>query len=123
MSSPRWLRPHTITIRNKFPEEVGGKSSFKETVLRHVKFQGKAKDQLSREDTEVQDEYLVTIDCHDMEEVFIPFDQWDTDQKGFTVHPEGDEIEYKGQIYVITSFVLINPFRDDPEFIEITCQR
>lgn len=123
MISPRWLRPHTITIRNKILEEIDGKCSYKETILHHVKFQGKTTDDLSREDTEVQDEYLITIDCHDMEETFIPYDQWEKEQKGFTVHPEGDEIEYKGQIYAITSFVLINPFRDDPEFIEITCQR
>lgn len=123
MMSPRWLRPHMITIRNKFPNEQDGDCLFQETILKHVKFQGKAKDNLTREDTEVEDEYIVTIDCHDVEQPFIPYNKWEPGQKGFTIHPEGDELVYDEVIYSITSFTLIAPFGDRPEFIEITCQR
>lgn len=125
MRTPRFIRPHSITIVNYEPTETDNKRNSHETTLNHVKVQGAKKDSKSKELNYPDDSIKIIIDCSDIDKPFEPFTAWDASITGdsWTVHPQSDQVIFNGETLNIESFDVINPFGNDPEFVELTCLR
>ena len=69
------------------------------------------------------DTILITIDVNDYQadKVLVPPSEFKTPDKQFTLRT-GDRIEAHGDIYEITNVNILNPLRNTPEFIEVTCE-
>ena len=129
MRSPRFLRPHGVTIVNLMPE-IDRVKEEKETILNHVTVRGKHHTKVEDIDVSNRDGVVVTIDCTDVEEDYIPAVLWDEiiktnpkePIKGWTVHDIGDYLIFGSIRYSIVGFKIRAPF-GRIEFMELLCQR
>lgn len=125
MRTPRFLRPHSVTIFNKLSEEFNSEAVYHDTVLSYVKVQGKTKSTVSTRKSnslEVADEILIVVDLSDAPK-YKPFEHWNGDRESWTAHTSGDYILYDNRKLAIIGFTEINPFCNYPEFVEMICQR
>lgn len=125
MKTPRFIRPHSISICNLPAQETDYKRDPIITCLSHVKCEGPIRDTRTGQMMLPGDQIVVTIDCSDMDSDYVFWEEWDAQdvKTGWTVHPEDDYIIWNDVKYTILEHVLINPFQNAPEFIELTCQR
>lgn len=122
MSSPRFLRPHTITVRN-FGPEVDNEATYTDTVFQHVKFDGSYGITLGSRGVDTTDTVLIIVDCHDYEaqgKKLVLEHQYD-DPDTQVCFRTNDVILYNGQEYEISQVKVTDPFGTDPEFLEVTC--
>ena len=122
MSSPRFLRPHTITVRNYGPE-VDNEATYSDTVFKHVKFDGSYGITMATRGIDTTDTVLIMIDCKDYEAVgktLVLAHQYDDPETQVCFRPD-DVILYNGQEYTISQVKVTDPFGTDPQFLEVTC--
>lgn len=122
MSSPRFLRPHTITVRNYGPE-VDNEATYSDTVFKHVKFDGSYGITMATRGIDTTDTVLIMIDCKDYEAVgktLVLAHQYDDPETQVCFRPD-DVIIYNGQEYTISQVKVTDPFGTDPQFLEVTC--
>lgn len=122
MSSPRFLRPHTITVRN-FGPEVDNEATYSDTVFKHVKFDGTYGMTLGTRGVDTTDTVLIMIDCKDYEAVgktLVLAHQYSDPETQVCFRPD-DVIIYNGQEYTISQVKVTDPFGTDPQFLEVTC--
>lgn len=122
MSSPRFLRPHTITVRNYGPE-VDNEATYSDTVFKHVKFDGSYGITMATRGIDTTDTVLIMIDCKDYEAVgktLVLAHQYSDPETQVCFRPD-DVIIYNGQEYTISQVKVTDPFGTDPQFLEVTC--
>lgn len=122
VKSPRWLRPHTIKVMNILGEENLEEITSTVTV-QHVKVSKTKARTYGQTGTSNSDTILITIDVNDYkaDKILVPPSEFKTPDKQFTIRT-GDRIEVHGDIYEITNVNILNPLRNTPEFIEVTCE-
>ena len=122
VKSPRWLRPHTIKVMNVLGEENLEETTSTVTV-QHVKISKTKTRTYGQTGASNSDTILITIDVNDYQadKVLVPSSEFKTPDKQFTLRT-GDRIEAHGDIYEITNVNILNPLRNTPEFIEVTCE-
>lgn len=122
VKSPRWLRPHTIKVMNILGEENLEEITSTVTV-QHVKVSKTKARTYGQTGSSNSDTILITIDVNDYkaDKVLVPPSEFKTPDKQFTLRT-GDRIEAHGDIYEITNVNILNPLRNTPEFIEVTCE-
>ena len=122
MKSPRWLRPHTIKVMNILGEENLEEITSTVTV-QHVKVSKTKARTYGQTGASNSDTILITIDVNDYkaDKVLVPRSEFKTPDTQFTIRT-GDRIEVHGDIYEITNVNILNPLRNTPEFIEVTCE-
>ena len=121
--SPRFLRPHKISLFNKKDYELEGDVDYIQTDFNHVTVCAEHSSNSSKNKSEPSDNFVVTIDCNDVPTKYVDFAIWNKEMEGWTVHATDDYIIHKNQELEIVSFKIISPFGDEPSFIELTCQR
>lgn len=122
MSSPRFLRPHTITVRNYEPE-IDNEATYSDTVFKHVKFDGTYGLTLGTRGIDTTDTVLIIVDCKDYDagnKKLVLEHQYD-DPDSQVCFRKDDVILYNGQEYTISQVKVTDPFGTDPHFLEITC--
>lgn len=122
--TPSFLKPHTITIINRYKEEYRNEKPIKKTVLKGVKVDVSMADssiQQNKTNTIIKDTINVTIEDSPCL-TYKNFMEWDVSHKGWTVHPMGDTILYNNMELSIIAFEEIVPFGDVVR-IELKCQR
>lgn len=122
MKSPRWLRPHTIKVMNILGEENLEETTSTVTV-QHVKVSKTKARTYGQTGASNSDTILITIDVNDYkaDKILVSPSEFKTPDKQFTFRT-GDRIEVHGDIYEITNVNILNPLRNTPEFIEVTCE-
>ena len=122
VKSPRWLRPHTIKVMNILGEENLEEITSTVTV-QHVKVSKTKARTYGQTGSSNSDTILITIDVNDYkaDKVLVPPSEFKMPDKQFTLRT-GDRIEAHGDIYEITNVNILNPLRNTPEFIEVTCE-
>lgn len=122
VKSPRWLRPHTIKVMNILGEENLEEITSTVTV-QHVKVSKTKARTYGQTGVSNSDTILITIDVNDYkaDKILVPPSEFKTPDKQFTFRT-GDRIEVHGDIYEITNVNILNPLRNTPEFIEVTCE-
>ena len=120
--SPRWLRPHTIKVMNILEEENQEEQTSTVTI-QHVKVSKAKGRSYGQTGASNSDNVIITIDVNDYkaDKILVPPSEFNTPESQFTLRV-GDRIEAHGDIYEITNVTLINPLRNTPEFIEVTCE-
>ena len=120
MKSPRWLRPHSITVVNLLPEEEWEEQT-SEAILDHVKVTIDTSSTYGATGRSYQEVVTVTIDANDLEATkdYCPPDEFKHPNSQFTLRP-GDRLIYEGRSFEITGVQHVNPLRNAPEFIEVT---
>lgn len=122
VKSPRWLRPHTIKVMNILGEENLEETTSTATI-QHVKVSKTKARTYGQTGASNSDTILITIDVNDYQadKVLVPPLEFKTPDKQCTLRT-GDRIEAHGDIYEITNVNILNPLRNTPEFIEVTCE-
>lgn len=122
VKSPRWLRPHTIKVMNILGEENLEEITSTVTV-QHVKISKTKARTYGQTGASNSDTILITIDVNDYQadKVLVSPLEFKAPEKQFTFRT-GDHIEAQGDIYEITNVNILNPLRNTPEFIEVTCE-
>ena len=117
--SPRFLRPHTITIRNRIGESDVGEELFSEATIDHVKFDGTFGVTQSTRGLTNTDTVVVTIDMHDYDsdKTYTQASDFDPDTE-FVIRND-DQIVYQEDTYTINQVKVISPRGNDPDFIEV----
>ncbi|RRC92725.1 hypothetical protein EII25_03365 [Erysipelotrichaceae bacterium OH741_COT-311] len=118
--TPRFLRPHAITIVNAL-SEVDNVMQYKETIISHTKVEMKKYSRIQKTDTENNDDILVVIDLNDCDNHrYVPGHLYEGE--GFTAR-KGDEVIFNGEKLNVQSVLEVNPFGIDVQILELTCQR
>ena len=120
VKSPRWLRPHTVTVENDLPEK-DWEARTSTTVLKYVKVDYGRSSSFSKTGRTMIDTVTVTIDANDLvaDKEYVTADKYTDPDTQFTLRP-GDRIHYEGRVWEISGVKHINPLRNAPEFIEVT---
>ena len=122
VKSPRWLRPHTIKVMNVLGENNLEEETSTATV-QYVKV-SKTKGRIyGTTGASNSDSTIITIDVNDYkaDKELVSPSNFDTPKSQFTFRV-GDRIEAHGDFYEITNVNIINPLRNTPEFLEVTCE-
>lgn len=122
MKSPRWLRPHTVTVENVLPEQNWEESTSK-AELKYVKVEYGRSASYSTTGRTIRDAVTIVIDANDIvadKQLKKPSEFKDPETE-FTLRP-GDRIQYDDRIWEITGVQKINPLRNAPEFIEVRAE-
>jgi len=61
------------------------------------------------------------VNDYKADKVLVSPSEFRTPDTQFTIRT-GDRIEVHGDIYEITNVNILNPLRNTPEFIEVTCE-
>lgn len=122
VKSPRWLRPHTIKVVNILGEEnLEEKTST--TTVQYVKVSKTKTRSYEQTGSRNADTILITLDVNDYKATksLVHPQQFNDYDSQFTLRV-GDRVEAQGDIYEITNIDILNPLRNTPEFIEVTCE-
>lgn len=127
--SPRFVRPRNIIVQN-YKGEIDHKATYEDCNIDYVKFDGTYGIRQSNKGIKTDDKAIITIDCNDLVAYLgdvrkkyldpIEYKQLEDTISFFTLRPDIDIVVYKGKEYVITSVNPICPFKDTPEYIEVT---
>lgn len=122
MKSPRWLRPHTITVINVLPEEDGEERTTEATVW-NVKVDFHNGATFGNTGRQTTDTVSVVIDANDLiaSKTYREPQEFKDPEFEFTLRT-GDRIQYQEQTWEITGVERTNPLRNEPEFIEVTAE-
>lgn len=122
VKSPRWLRPHQVTVINVLGEE-NFEEKVSETVVNHVKVEVKHSKANTSNGSENEDTILVVFDMNDYTswKEFVEEDSFSDSNSQWTLKVS-DRIDFEGQEYTINDVKIINPLRNAPEFIEVTAK-
>lgn len=122
MKSPRWLRPHTITVINVL-QEVDYEEQTSEATLEHVKVDAHSGATFGDTGREAADTVSVVIDANDLiaSKEYRKPNEFKDPETEFTLRI-GDRIKYQEETWEITGVRRTNPLRNEPEFIEVTAE-
>lgn len=121
VKSPRWIRPHTVTVINVLQETDDGEEQTSATELRYVKVELSRKATYGNTGRSYTDTVSVIIDANDLvatKSYVNPVD-FNNPSMQFTLRI-GDRIRYEDLEFEISRIVRTNPLRGTPEFIEVT---
>ncbi len=128
MRSPRFLRPHSITIKNKLGEDAQGDAIYQDTTVKHVCVDVSYGIHQSQKGVQSSGSCLIVFDMNDLvayeggqKRNYVPlqdFEQREDKSGVFTLRPD-DLIEYRNKIYTIVEIADINPQKDEPTFLEV----
>lgn len=116
--SPRFLRPHTIIIRNHVGESVDGEEQLIDTTVGRVKFDGTYGITQSSRGITSSDTVVVIIDMHDYQSDKTYSKKLTDPSTQFTL-AANDLIVYEGDTYTINQIKEISPRGTDPDFVEV----
>ena len=116
--SPRFLRPHTIIVRNHVGESEDGEEQLIDTTVRRVKFDGTYGITQSSRGITSSDTVVVVIDMHDYQSDKTYSKKLTNPSTQFTF-AVNDLIVYEGDTYTINQVKEISPRGTDPDFIEV----
>ena len=122
VKSPRWVRPHTVTVTNVLPE-VDGEEQTSTAKLEYVKVEDGRKASFGQTGRAYKDTVSIVIDMNDLvasKAYKEPLEFTDPDTQ-FTLRP-GDRVTAEGREWEITAVRRVNPLRSAPEFIEVTAE-
>lgn len=116
--SPRFLRPHTIIVRNHVGENEDGEEKLIDTTVGRVKFDGTYGITQSSRGITSSDTVVVVIDMHDYQSDKTYSKKLNDPSTQFTF-ATNDLIVYEGDTYTINQIKEISPRGTDPDFIEV----
>lgn len=116
--SPRFLRPHTITVRNHVGESEDGEEQLIDTTVGRVKFDGTYGITQSSRGITSSDTVVVVIDMHDYQSDKTYSKKLNDPSTQFTF-ATNDLIVYEGDTYTINQVKEISPRGTDPDYIEV----
>lgn len=121
VKSPRWIRPHTVTVINVLQETDDGEEQTSATELRYVKVGLSRKATYGNTGRSYTDTASVIIDANDLmaNKAYVKPDEFKDPSMQFTLRI-GDRIRYENLEFEISRIVHTNPLRGTPEFIEVT---
>lgn len=121
VKSPRWIRPHTVTVINALQETDDGEEQTSATELRYVKVELSRKATYGNTGRSYTDTASVIIDANDLmaNKAYVKPDEFKDPSMQFTLRI-GDRIRYENLEFEISRIVHTNPLRGTPEFIEVT---
>lgn len=121
VKSPRWIRPHTVTVINVLQETDDGEEQTSATELRYVKVELSRKATYGNTGRSYTDTASVIIDANDLmaSKAYVKPDEFKDPSRQFTLRI-GDRIRYENLEFEISRIVHTNPLRGTPEFIEVT---
>lgn len=121
VKSPRWIRPHTVTVINVLQETDDGEEQTSATELRYVKVELSRKATYGNTGRSYTDTASVIIDANDLmaNKAYVKPDEFKDPSMQFTLRI-GDRIRYENLEFEISRIVHTNPLRGTPEFIEVT---
>lgn len=116
--SPRFLRPHTIIVRNHVGENEDGEEQLIDTTVGRVKFDGTYGITQSSRGITNSDTVVVVIDMHDYQSDKTYSKKLNDPNAQFTL-AVNDMIVYEGDTYTINQIKEISPRGTDPDYIEV----
>lgn len=116
--SPRFLRPHTIIVRNHVGESEDGEEQLIDATVGRVKFDGTYGITQSSRGITSSDTVVVVIDMHDYQSDKTYSKKFNDPSTQFTF-ATNDLIVYEGDTYTINQVKEISPRGTDPDFIEV----
>lgn len=116
--SPRFLRPHTIIVRNHVGESEDGEEQLIDTTVGRVKFDGTYGITQSSRGITSSDTVVVVIDMHDYQSDKTYSKKFNDPSTQFTF-ATNDLIVYGGDTYTINQVKEISPRGTDPDYIEV----
>lgn len=121
VKSPRWIRPHTVTVINVLQETDDGEEQTSATELRYVKVELSRKATYGNTGRSYTDTASVIIDANDLmaSKAYVKPDEFKDPSMQFTLRI-GDRIRYENLEFEISRIIRTNPLRGTPEFIEVT---
>ena len=121
VKSPRWLRPHKITVINVLLENTAGEEQTSTTELRHVKVEAKRKAVYGTTGRSFTDTVTVVIDANDIDadKALVDPADFNDPTSQFTLRV-GDRVRFNDQELEISGVNRVNPLRSAPEFIEVS---
>lgn len=120
VKSPRWIRPHTVTVINVLQETDDGEEQTSATELRYVKVELSRKATYGNTGRSYTDTVSVIIDANDLvaTKAYVNPADFNNPSLQFTLRL-GDRIRYEDLEFEISRIVRTNPLRGTPEFIEV----
>ena len=116
--SPRFLRPHTIIVRNHVGESEDGEEQLIDTTVGRVKFDGTYGITQSSRGITSSDTVVVVIDMHDYQSDKTYSKKLTNPSTQFTF-ATNDLIVYEGDTFTINQVKEISPRGTDPDFVEV----
>lgn len=126
--SPRFIRPHTIIVKNRIGE-VDGDANYQQTTIKYVCVDASYGIKQSQKGIQTDDNILAIIDMNDLvayEDAVkrtyvepLEFEKFEDTSKYFTIRPDVDFIIYGNDEYTVNSVSSVNPARGESAFIEI----
>lgn len=122
VKSPRWLRPHQVTVINVLGEENMEEKTV-ETVVNHVKVETKRSKNFTSTGVEYVDTILIVFDMNDYSswKDFVEGSSYIDSDAQWTLR-RGDRIRFNDEEYEINDVKIVNPLKNTPEFIEVTAK-
>lgn len=124
VSFPRFVRPHTVILKHKTGEEDFD-AIYEETTIKYVKFDESYGITQSQRGIDSKDDTLCIIDLNDLHATkkgkrcqYINYHNYVHQDNLFSIFKD-DLIVFNGREYTITSINEMNPFENQPEFIEV----
>jgi hypothetical protein len=124
--SPRFLRPHSVIIKNCIGE-VNDEAQYIDTELKYVRIDENYGIVQSQKGIESDDKMLIVIDLrdyialqkNDTVAVYVTPEIYNNEKGTFTLRGDKDLIVYKGQEYTVNSIKTHFLFSTDPEYLEV----
>lgn len=116
--SPRFLRPHTITVINHTGEDAEGNELTSSATVGRVKVDGGYGILMATRGITTTDTVQITIDMSDYlsDKTYTP--ELTDPETQFALRPD-DMIQYDGETYTITQVRIVNPIGANPQFLEV----
>lgn len=124
--SPRFLRPHSVIIKN-YIGEVNDEAQYIDTELKYVRIDENYGIVQSQKGIESDDKMLIVIDLRDYlalqkngtVAVYVIPEVYNNEEGTFTFRGDKDLIIYKGKEYTVNSIKTHFLFSTDPEYLEV----
>lgn len=127
VSFPRFTRPHEVVLKHSYGEDDEGNRLDETITLKYVKFDENYEMSQSQKGLDNSNEALCIIDMNDLYALkenikcrYISSNRY-TSQRGYFSVSKNDIIIFKSREYTVTSINEINPFGNNPLFIEVRC--
>lgn len=126
ISTPRYLRPHEIVIKN-YIGEIDDVANYIDTTIKYVRVDENFGITQTQKGVDSDDTMQIVIDMNDLMAIqdnsrakYLSKDQYMQEKGTFTLRGDKDFISYNGMEYTVNKVKTHILFSNIPEYIEVT---